>query len=91
MPGQRRRERNTVLTLLFAELFLIGLFTITLAHGRWANEGLTLSLAIAIPCWAFIVKAPTNCGVVTSKGEPCPRKAYGILIGCTGAERARMG
>jgi hypothetical protein len=86
MPGQRRRERNTVLALLFVELFLVGLFVITLAHERWANAGLSLSLAIAIPCWAFIVKVPTNCGVVTSKGEPCSRTAYGILIGCTGAE-----
>jgi hypothetical protein len=84
--SQGRKERNTVLALLAAELCLIGFFLAALWHERWANAGLTLSLMVAIPCWAIIVKVPTACGVYTRKKEPCPNQAYGILVGCTGAK-----
>jgi len=77
-----RKSRQFAYAVLAVEIVATAFTIYSIAYSDWDKLSWAWPTAIAIPCCAIAVKAPTTCGVTTQKGHPCPNPTTGILLGC---------
>ncbi|WP_433263048.1 hypothetical protein ACQPWR_24915 [Micromonospora vinacea] len=79
---RRRRVRLRRSPLAAAFLMMIAASIVGLINGDWLSAIWSLTAAISIPAWILAVEAPTLCGVVNRRGQPCRNSTRGYIFGC---------